>query len=453
MDVLARGDGLEADLDMRFGHGQVEDYLDRGIGRAEHRRLRGDAEFGGRASAAARAHVGERDDVEDRKGLRGLEIGRANVAAADHPDTDPFHASSLNSIEREAVRGRSCPRRAIEFAQSHGGRATRPDAVVPFARDEVGDVGEARREERGDCLTQRPDECSLLAIARPVMMTLGGANRVMRLAIGEAQRLACGCERGGHALSPSSARRGRRAIPRPEGSAASTSASTEIRRPYRRDALRRFPAAHEQVAEIGRDRSRRERVRQCRMPRPRLRSTDDQEIVEFARLTEPMFGERDQIGVAVDRHGDAEPARQQAPNATSLSPKIGLCRQTPPRSHHSGQADANAERYPHLEVGVARAAPHAVLDEVGNDGRRLPVDADRERQLLMTSAQKSVTAIVIGRARAHADDARGKRVEPQHHARPASAGVVQRAELQDCDQLVVQQRGRDRRDRRRDSVR
>src|ERR1700684_156030 len=37
---------------------------------------------------------------------------------------------------------------------------------------------------------------------------------------------------------------------------------------------------------------------------------DDQKIVEVARLTEPVLGERHKVGVAVDRHGDAEPPRQ-----------------------------------------------------------------------------------------------------------------------------------------------
>ena len=49
MDVLARGDRLEAHLDMRFGHGEVEDDLDRGIGQHRLDRLRGDAELSGRA--------------------------------------------------------------------------------------------------------------------------------------------------------------------------------------------------------------------------------------------------------------------------------------------------------------------------------------------------------------------------------------------------------------------
>ena len=49
MDVLAGGDGLQADLDMRLRHGQVEDDLDRGIGEQRVDGLRRDAEFRCRA--------------------------------------------------------------------------------------------------------------------------------------------------------------------------------------------------------------------------------------------------------------------------------------------------------------------------------------------------------------------------------------------------------------------
>ena len=45
--MLAGGDGLEAHLDMRFGHGEVEDHLDRGVGQNCLDRLRGNAEFSG----------------------------------------------------------------------------------------------------------------------------------------------------------------------------------------------------------------------------------------------------------------------------------------------------------------------------------------------------------------------------------------------------------------------
>ena len=109
MDVLAGGDGLEAHLDMRFGHREVEDDLDRGIGQNGLDRLRRNAEFSGTRLRGGEVHVGERDDVEDRKRLGGLEIGGADVAAADHRDFDPVHASSLNSIDARSGAGPVVP--------------------------------------------------------------------------------------------------------------------------------------------------------------------------------------------------------------------------------------------------------------------------------------------------------------------------------------------------------
>ena len=71
--------------------------------------LRGNAEFSGARLGGGQVQVGERDDVEDRKRLRGLEIGRADVAAADHRDFDPIHASSLNSIDARSGAGPVVP--------------------------------------------------------------------------------------------------------------------------------------------------------------------------------------------------------------------------------------------------------------------------------------------------------------------------------------------------------
>ena len=109
MDVLARGDGLEADLDMRLWDREVEDDLDRRVGENSLDWLRGNAEFSGPRFRGGEVHVGERDDVEDRKCLGGLEIGRADVAAADHRDFDPVHTSSLNSIDVRSGAGPVVP--------------------------------------------------------------------------------------------------------------------------------------------------------------------------------------------------------------------------------------------------------------------------------------------------------------------------------------------------------
>ena len=109
MDVLAGGDGLEAHFNMRFGHREVQDDLNRGIGQNRLDRLRWNAEFSGTRLGGGEVHVGKRDNIEDRKRLGGLQIGSADIAATDHRDFDPVHASSLSQSTREAARGRSCP--------------------------------------------------------------------------------------------------------------------------------------------------------------------------------------------------------------------------------------------------------------------------------------------------------------------------------------------------------
>ena len=91
MHVLAGGDRLQADLDMGERHRQVDDDLDVGVGeqallrsslgcRTPRPRFRRPAGF---MSATPR--------VEDREDLRRLEVGRADVAAADDADADPVH--------------------------------------------------------------------------------------------------------------------------------------------------------------------------------------------------------------------------------------------------------------------------------------------------------------------------------------------------------------------------
>ena len=58
----------------------------------------------------------------------------------------------------------------------------------------------------------------------------------------------------------------------------------------------------------------------------------------------------------------------------------------------AGQADADAGDVRHRELGVADAAAHAVLDEIGDDRGRLAVDADRQRE-----AAQDVGAEIGGR--------------------------------------------------------
>ena len=67
MDVLAGGDRLQADLDMRLRHGEVEHDLDRRIGEQRVDRTRRHAELRRARLRRRRIGVGERVDVEDRE--------------------------------------------------------------------------------------------------------------------------------------------------------------------------------------------------------------------------------------------------------------------------------------------------------------------------------------------------------------------------------------------------
>ena len=94
MNMLARGDRLQADLDMRFGNGEIDDDLDRGIGEKRVDRSRLQPKFTGARLGRPRIGVRQRDDVEDRKAFRGFQIGRADIAAADDADADALQFKS-----------------------------------------------------------------------------------------------------------------------------------------------------------------------------------------------------------------------------------------------------------------------------------------------------------------------------------------------------------------------
>ena len=118
-------------------------------------------------SAAARLGrrgigVGERDDVEDREVPRRLQIGGADVAAADDADADAA-SSQFSCLQGErgsriGRRPRRAPRRAVEIAQRHRRRAapqipslhSRTTMSATSAR--LGGSSAATR------LAQRPDE-------------------------------------------------------------------------------------------------------------------------------------------------------------------------------------------------------------------------------------------------------------------------------------------------------
>ena len=108
---------------------------------------------------------------------------------------------------------------------------------------------------------------------------------------------------------------------------------------------------------------------------------DHQKIVQFARLAEPVLGERDEIDVAVDRNRRAQPLRQVGPEGdVALAEDRALAAYARRAFDDAGQADANAGNIRHFEIGVADAAAHAVFDQIGDHGRGLPVDADRQRR-------------------------------------------------------------------------
>ena len=91
MDMLAGGDRLQPDLDMRLRDGQVDDDLDGRVGEKIGDAFGGEAELGGARLGDRLIHVGEGAHLQDGKDARCLEIGRADIAAADDADADRIH--------------------------------------------------------------------------------------------------------------------------------------------------------------------------------------------------------------------------------------------------------------------------------------------------------------------------------------------------------------------------
>ena len=113
-------------------------------------------------------------------------------------------------------RSRRSPRRAVEIAERHRRRAPHPVFIAPFANDDVGNVGEARRQESGDGLAQRLDEMVAGRHGAPGNDHLRRRKQRDEARDGEAQRLA---RRGEHA----------RAALIAGGRAASTTAPSRVR--------------------------------------------------------------------------------------------------------------------------------------------------------------------------------------------------------------------------------
>ena len=111
---------------------------------------------------------------------------------------------------------------------------------------------------------------------------------------------------------------------------------------------------------------------------------DDQKIVEVARLAEPMFGERDEIDVAVDRDRRRPSRLRQvgAEVARRARAKIGLCRQTPAaRSTTPGRPTQMPAIFATFQSSASltqRRTPSSTRSAMTAAG--LPIDADRQRQ-------------------------------------------------------------------------
>ena len=92
--MLARRDGLEGDLDMRFRDRQIEDDFDRGVVEQGFDRTRGNSKLLSARFGGGGVGVRKGDDLEDRKFPRRLQIGAADDAATDDSHPDALHGES-----------------------------------------------------------------------------------------------------------------------------------------------------------------------------------------------------------------------------------------------------------------------------------------------------------------------------------------------------------------------
>ena len=88
IDVLAGVEGLKPDFDMSPGNCQVDHHFYLGIGKQGVDTGGRQAEFVGARLCGLGHQVRDASDVKDREHLRGGQIGRGNVAAADDADAD-----------------------------------------------------------------------------------------------------------------------------------------------------------------------------------------------------------------------------------------------------------------------------------------------------------------------------------------------------------------------------
>ncbi len=283
---------------------------------------RRNAEFRRARLRRRRIGVGERDEVEDRELSRRSQIGGADVSATDDADSDRSH-HDLSELRGGRFADRRwpsrSPRRAVEIAQRHRGRALHPVSVAPFANDDVGDVREARRKESGDGLAQRLDEMVAGRHGAPGNDDLRRREQRDEARDGEAQRLARG---GEHPRAALVARRPRASTETPSrvpdeasrqarSRACSASASISTDASEAMSASRSPPPSRRPNHEIAEVRA--EAVRAAKQfavvknaETKAALDVHDEEVVEIARLSEPVLGEGHEIDVAVDRSGHAK---------------------------------------------------------------------------------------------------------------------------------------------------
>ena len=162
----------------------------------------------------------------------------------------------------------------------------------------------------------------------------------------------------------------------------------------------------------------------------RVLDRDDEEIVEAAAVPEPVLGLGDQVDVAVDGHGNAEPWPARSwPNVRSRSREERAVA-ADARGALDDPRDADAEAADVLDVAMSassRQRPHAVLDEVEDHRGRLPVDPDRDRDAVEDVGLEigDGDGDLVGRE-LHAADRGRLGIELEHDPRPAAQLVGRR---------------------------
>ncbi|ENN84128.1 hypothetical protein RHSP_78414 [Rhizobium freirei PRF 81] len=492
--VFAGFQCLKTDGDMRLRDGQVDDDLDRGIGKQGGDIDRLQAEFGSFCLGELAIEVGHAFDVENGKGFHGGEIGAGNVPAADNADADLVHrlppddlsllswSSSAFHVGAEPLyplvstqfrtenrcalflellwgserrrRSRRSPRRFVEFAQRDDRGALRPGLVGRLVEHQFGHALDRWRDGQRIGLPQAVEEglseCKARShqndarrgkqrddIGERHAAGFAGADgrADQRVVLGVNQRL-----RMGHAAAEADGF-GEAAARLVAENGALTGKACQSDRALRTD-------AEDQIAEIVAEAAgaaKKLAAMQHTEPQ-RLLQRHQHHVVQVSGPAEPVMCERDGVGVAFDDGGDAQPLRHFLGeiDAAFAEDRAGAD-MAGAMLDDAGQAEADGIDLVQREIGIDDAAAHTILDKIGNDTDRLPVDAQRQRQRrenLAAEVRDDEDHAVGGDFRA--DDARGIGIKLQHDAGPAAGRrLTQVAFGAGQDQPVIQQRGCD----------